>query len=67
MNLLKNFKISSFIATMNDNSPTLPCTSERLNMINIYFFTVSMALAQLSDSVTGPDGLPAIFFKKMVY
>ena len=36
-------------------------------MINIDLFTVLMTLAQLSDSAAGPDGLPAIFFKKLAY
>ena len=61
----KNFSNSSFIATMNGDSSTLSCTSERLCMINIDLFTVRLDLTQLSDSAAGPDDLPAIFFKKL--
>ena len=60
---VQNFCNSSFIATMNGDSFTLPCTYATLSMINIDLFTVRTALAQLCDYAAGSDGLPAMFFK----
>ena len=64
--LAKNFSNSPFIATMNGDSSTQLCTSERLCMINIDLFS-SYGFGSTCDSAAEPDGLPAIFLKKLAY
>ena len=63
----QNFSNSSFIATMNGDSFTLPCIYATLSMINTDLLTVRTALAQLCDYAAESDGLPAIFFNKLAY
>ena len=42
-------------------------SSLSLSCINVSVMDVRLALAQLADSVAGPDGIPATFYKKLAH
>ncbi len=71
-NLLKHEFAKNFESTRSNvsaDAPNLTCssTSPRMSSVNVDVHTVRLILSQLQDSAAGPDGLPAVFYKRLAY